>query len=169
MYILSFHNKKIKSKTWCIDRWLLFVGLALFTIACKKENEPTQEAIISNNYQFNISSKNKAIDSVTIDIDNDGVKDIALVSVNTQLYTYAIQPNYHVIYIDALQNNIEFMSDGAPYPDCLAGTYCFWFLRGLGKGVREFKDAKDNVRRELEESIAEKDTKPDTNVNPSSN
>ena len=32
-------------------------------------------------------------------------------------------------------------------------------MRGLGKGVREFKDAKDNVRRELEESIAEKDTK----------
>ena len=42
-------------------------------------------------------------------------------------------------------------------------------MRGLGKGVREFKDAKDNVRRELEESIAEKDTKTDTNVNPSSN
>ena len=33
-------------------------------------------------------------------------------------------------------------------------------MRGLGKGVREFKDAKDNVRRELEESITEKDTKP---------
>jgi len=42
-------------------------------------------------------------------------------------------------------------------------------MRGLGKGVREFKDAKDNVRRELEESITEKDNKPDTNVNPSSN
>jgi sec-independent protein translocase protein TatA len=42
-------------------------------------------------------------------------------------------------------------------------------MRGLGKGVREFKDAKDNVRRELEESISEKDTKPDTNTNPSSN
>jgi sec-independent protein translocase protein TatA len=39
-------------------------------------------------------------------------------------------------------------------------------MRGLGKGVREFKDAKDNVRRELEESITEKETKseakPDT-------
>jgi sec-independent protein translocase protein TatA len=42
-------------------------------------------------------------------------------------------------------------------------------MRGLGKGVREFKDAKDNVRRELEESITEKDVKPDTNTNPSSN
>jgi len=36
-------------------------------------------------------------------------------------------------------------------------------MRGLGKGVREFKDAKDNVRRELEDSIAEKDTKPTAN------
>lgn len=40
-------------------------------------------------------------------------------------------------------------------------------MRGLGRGVREFKDAKDNVRRELEESINEKETpkpesKPDT-------
>lgn len=31
-------------------------------------------------------------------------------------------------------------------------------MRGLGKGVREFKDAKDNVRRELEESLSEKET-----------
>lgn len=35
-------------------------------------------------------------------------------------------------------------------------------MRGLGRGVREFKDAKDNVRRELEESIKENDTKPTT-------
>ena len=42
-------------------------------------------------------------------------------------------------------------------------------MRGLGKGVREFKDAKDNVRRELEQSITEKDTQPDTNTNPSAN
>ena len=32
-------------------------------------------------------------------------------------------------------------------------------MRGLGRGVREFKDAKDNVKRELEESISEKDNK----------
>lgn len=40
-------------------------------------------------------------------------------------------------------------------------------MRGLGKGVREFKDAKDNVRRELEESVNvnEKDTTP-SNTNP---
>ena len=33
-------------------------------------------------------------------------------------------------------------------------------MRGLGRGVREFKDAKDNVRRELEESVTENDTNP---------
>ena len=32
-------------------------------------------------------------------------------------------------------------------------------MRGLGRGVREFKDAKENVKKELEDSIAEKDTK----------
>ena len=32
-------------------------------------------------------------------------------------------------------------------------------MRGLGRGVREFKDSKDNVKKELEDSIAEKDSK----------
>lgn len=31
------------------------------------------------------------------------------------------------------------------------------FMRGLGRGVREFNDAKDNVKKELEEGIKEKD------------
>ncbi|SDC46232.1 Sec-independent protein translocase subunit TatA/TatB [Niabella drilacis] len=36
-------------------------------------------------------------------------------------------------------------------------------MRGLGKGVREFNDAKDNVKREIEESantIASEPKKP---------
>ncbi len=32
-------------------------------------------------------------------------------------------------------------------------------MRGLGKGIREFKDAKDNVRREVEEGMRDSDTK----------
>ncbi|QEH39623.1 twin-arginine translocase TatA/TatE family subunit [Chitinophaga sp. XS-30] len=32
-------------------------------------------------------------------------------------------------------------------------------MRGLGKGIREFKDAKDNVRREMEEGMKEADVK----------
>ncbi|HTN35626.1 MAG TPA: twin-arginine translocase TatA/TatE family subunit [Arachidicoccus sp.] len=31
------------------------------------------------------------------------------------------------------------------------------FMRGLGKGVREFNDAKDSVRKELEEGMKDKD------------
>jgi sec-independent protein translocase protein TatA len=34
------------------------------------------------------------------------------------------------------------------------------FMRGLGKGIREFNDAKNNVKRELEEGIKEKDNTP---------
>ncbi|MES2775528.1 MAG: twin-arginine translocase TatA/TatE family subunit [Bacteroidota bacterium] len=33
------------------------------------------------------------------------------------------------------------------------------FMRGLGKGMREFKDAKDNVKKEIEDGMNEKDTK----------
>ncbi|HXB09690.1 MAG TPA: twin-arginine translocase TatA/TatE family subunit [Puia sp.] len=34
------------------------------------------------------------------------------------------------------------------------------FMRGLGKGIREFNDAKNNVKKELEEGMTEKDSKP---------
>jgi sec-independent protein translocase protein TatA len=34
------------------------------------------------------------------------------------------------------------------------------FMRGLGKGIREFNDAKNNVKKELEDGMTEKDTKP---------
>ncbi len=33
------------------------------------------------------------------------------------------------------------------------------FMRGLGRGMREFNDAKNNVKKELEEGMAEKETK----------
>ena len=32
-------------------------------------------------------------------------------------------------------------------------------MKGLGKGVREFNDAKNNVKKEIEEGIKEKDEK----------
>ena len=33
------------------------------------------------------------------------------------------------------------------------------FTRGLGRGIREFNDAKTNVRKEIEEGMNERDTK----------
>ena len=36
-------------------------------------------------------------------------------------------------------------------------------MRGLGKGIREFNDAKNNVRKEIEEGINEKERQPAAN------
>lgn len=33
------------------------------------------------------------------------------------------------------------------------------FMRGIGRGIREFNDAKSNVKKEIEEGINEKDNK----------
>ena len=33
------------------------------------------------------------------------------------------------------------------------------FMRGIGKGIREFNDAKNNVKKEIEEGMTEKDKK----------
>ena len=35
-------------------------------------------------------------------------------------------------------------------------------MRGLGRGIREFNNAKNNVRQEIEEGVSEKDQKPST-------
>ena len=40
-------------------------------------------------------------------------------------------------------------------------------MRGLGKGIREFNDAKSNVRKEIEEGVNEKDRQTSTNTNTS--
>ncbi|MEN9598703.1 MAG: hypothetical protein RL596_1014 [Bacteroidota bacterium] len=32
------------------------------------------------------------------------------------------------------------------------------FMRGIGKGIREFNDAKNNVKKELEDGMKEKDS-----------
>lgn len=33
-------------------------------------------------------------------------------------------------------------------------------MRGLGRGVREFNDAKNTVRKEIEEGVSDKDQRP---------
>jgi sec-independent protein translocase protein TatA len=37
-------------------------------------------------------------------------------------------------------------------------------MRGLGRGVREFNDAKNNVRKEIEEGLSEKDHTSNTST-----
>jgi sec-independent protein translocase protein TatA len=38
------------------------------------------------------------------------------------------------------------------------------FMRGIGRGIREFNDAKNNVKKEIEDGINEKDTKQASNT-----
>jgi len=38
------------------------------------------------------------------------------------------------------------------------------FMRGLGRGIREFNDAKTNVKREIEEGMNEKENKPSSST-----
>jgi sec-independent protein translocase protein TatA len=35
-------------------------------------------------------------------------------------------------------------------------------MRGLGRGIREFNDAKDNVKKEIEEGMTDKEVKKTT-------
>jgi len=42
-------------------------------------------------------------------------------------------------------------------------------MRGLGKGIREFNDAKDNVRKEIQESALDRERTPATPVQPTTN
>lgn len=39
-------------------------------------------------------------------------------------------------------------------------------MRGLGRGMREFNDAKNNVSREIEEGMKEKENKPKQDAPP---
>jgi sec-independent protein translocase protein TatA len=40
-------------------------------------------------------------------------------------------------------------------------------MRGLGRGIREFNDAKNSVRKEIEDGMNEKDNKPASTSSPS--
>ena len=40
------------------------------------------------------------------------------------------------------------------------------FMRGIGKGIREFNDAKSNVKKEIEEGINDKDKKTTSESSP---
>jgi sec-independent protein translocase protein TatA len=42
-------------------------------------------------------------------------------------------------------------------------------MRGLGRGMREFNDAKNNVRREIEEGMSEKERTANTTASTPSN
>jgi len=53
----------------------------------------------------------------------------------------------------------ELLIIGCGYLVMFGGRKIPEFMRGLGKGIREFNDAKNNVKKEIEEGIKEKDEK----------
>lgn len=68
-------------------------------------------------------------------------------------------------------NNIFLLSaPGVPEMILIAVVILIFFggkkipelMRGIGKGMREFKDAKDNVKNEIELGMNEKDTRTTT-------
>lgn len=43
------------------------------------------------------------------------------------------------------------------------------FMRGIGRGIREFNDAKSNVKKEIEEGMSEKEKQTTSPSSPSQN
>jgi sec-independent protein translocase protein TatA len=43
------------------------------------------------------------------------------------------------------------------------------FMRGIGRGIREFNDAKTNVKKEIEEGMSEKEKQSTSTSSPSQN
>jgi sec-independent protein translocase protein TatA len=43
------------------------------------------------------------------------------------------------------------------------------FMRGIGRGIREFNDAKSNVKKEIEDGMNEKEKTTTTTSSPSQN
>jgi sec-independent protein translocase protein TatA len=43
------------------------------------------------------------------------------------------------------------------------------FMRGIGRGIREFNDAKSNVKREIEEGMNEKESKTSSSTSTPTN
>jgi hypothetical protein len=69
------------------------------------------------------------------------------------------------LYVSKILQNAKVRLDGNSV-DRIRLCYCCFggkkipeLMRGLGRGVREFKEGKDNVRKDLEESTPEKKSK----------
>lgn len=97
--------KKVKQ----ILQVLLPSILIVATISCNKdEAKAGGNNLVVNNYNVNISSSTKEMDTVSADLDNDGVRDVRLITSNNQ-YTISFQPaKVKMISVERLHNNIEF-------------------------------------------------------------
>ena len=73
--------------------YIFSVGLPLFT-ACQKSdsakttNLTNSNTVITNNYNISLSAANKNYDSVSVDVDNDKIKDFTIIAYNSNYDSY---------------------------------------------------------------------------------
>src|ERR1700733_7515648 len=96
-----------------IPKKLLYVfsfGLLLFT-ACQKTDDATKTSsnkgnvVITNNYHISLSAANKNFDSVSVDVDNDNIKDFTIIAYNSTYDSYQEPRLIEASYIYSLQDS----------------------------------------------------------------
>lgn len=70
-----------------------------------------------------------------------------------------LQPVYNNLLMISMPGGTEWILIVLAVLILFGGRKIPEFMRGLGKGIREFNDAKTNVRREIEEGMSESDIK----------
>ncbi len=68
-----------------------------------------------------------------------------------------LQPVYNCLLMISMPGGTEWILIILAVLILFGGRKIPEFMRGLGKGIREFNDAKTNVRREIEEGMNEKE------------
>ena len=66
-----------------------------------------------------------------------------------------LQPVYDTLLMIAMPGGTEWILIILAVLILFGGRKIPEFMRGLGKGIREFNDAKSNVRKEIEEGMNE--------------
>jgi sec-independent protein translocase protein TatA len=70
-----------------------------------------------------------------------------------------LQPVYNTLLMISMPGGTEWILIILAVLILFGGRKIPEFMRGLGKGIREFNDAKSNVKREIEEGMSEKDVR----------
>jgi sec-independent protein translocase protein TatA len=70
-----------------------------------------------------------------------------------------LQPVYNTLLMISMPGGTEWILIILAVLILFGGRKIPEFMRGLGRGIREFNDAKSNVRKEIEEGMSERDAK----------
>lgn len=79
-----------------------------------------------------------------------------------------LQPAYNSLLMISMPGGTEWILIILAVLILFGGRKIPEFMRGLGRGIREFNDAKTNVRKEIEEGMSEKEVKEAREKNTSS-